>query len=208
MLHRMHHSSALPMETQQFRVNNQYRRSTVARALLLLLVSLALLIVPAQAGLLSGAIDGTATLTPTGTPGIYIQNFVGDGVDATYGAFNATSNSMVDFTSPPNILITNGMLTDVFAGGTFFGTGSGSGTGNGQGSATFTVNFIITGGTGIFEHQTGEVTIRGTLTQTGQGTESVDGTYVGNIGTPEPSSLSLLFLGASVGYRFLTKRRV
>ena len=25
---------------------------------------------------------------------------------------------MVDFTSPPNIIITNGMLTDVFAGGT------------------------------------------------------------------------------------------
>ena len=94
---------------------------------------------PAQAGLLSGAFDGTATLTPTGTPGVYIQNFVGDGTDATYGAFNATSQSTVDFTSPPTIIITNGMLTDVFAGGTFFGTGSGSGTASGQGTATFTI---------------------------------------------------------------------
>lgn len=204
---RMHISSALPTDNHGIPNNTLRTRSAAARTLFVLLASLALLIVPAQAGLLSGAIDGTATLTPTGTPGIYIQNFVGDGIDATYGAFNATSQSMVDFTSPPNIVITNGMLTDVFAGGKFFGTGSGGGTANGQGSATFKVDFIITGGTGIFEHQTGEVTIMGTITQTSQTTESIDGTYLGNIGTPEPSSLSLLFLGASAGYRFLTKRR-
>jgi hypothetical protein len=200
-------TSFAPLQDRQEIPNNIFRTRR-PRALLLVLASLALLIVPAQAGLLSGILDGTATLTPTGTAGIYIQNFVGDGTDATYGAFNATSQSMVDFTSPPSIVITNGMLTDVFAGGKFFGTGSGGGTANGQGSATFTVNFIITGGTGIFEHQTGEVTIRGTITQTSQTTESIDATYIGNIGTPEPSSFSLLFLGASVGYRFLTKRRV
>lgn len=205
---RMHISSALPTDNDRITNNKLRTRPSTARALVLLLASLALLIVPAQAGLLSGVLDGTATLTPTGTPGIFIQNFVGDGTDATYGAFNATSQSMVDFTNPPNIIITNGMLTDMFAGGTFFGTGSGSGKANGQGSATFTANFIITGGTGIFEHQTGEVTIMGTITQTSQTTESIDATYIGNIGTPEPSSLSLLFLGASVGYRFLTKRRV
>jgi hypothetical protein len=205
---RMHISSAPPTHNNKITNNKLRTRPATARTLVLLFASLAFLIVPAQAGLLSGVIDGTATLTPTGTPGIYIQNFVGDGTDATYGAFTATSQSMVDFSSPPTIVITNGMLTDVFAGGKFFGTGSGGGTANGQGSATFTVNFIITGGTGIFEHQTGEVTIKGTITQTSQTTESIDGTYLGNIGTPEPSSLSLMFLGASVGYRFLSKRRV
>ncbi len=182
--------------------------SSALRALTLLFLSVAWLIVPAQAGSLLGTFDGVGTLTPTNTPGVFIQNFVGDGTDATFGAFNATSQSTVDFTNPPNIVITNAMLTDVFAGGTFFGTGSGSGLANGQGSATFTSNFIITGGTGIFEHETGTVTITGTITQTGQLTEAIDASYTGNIGTPEPSSMSLLLLGASFGYRFLTKNRI
>ena len=147
-------------------------------------------------------------LRPPAHPECTFRTSSGDGTDATYGAFTATSQSTVDFTSPPSIIITNGMLTDVFAGGKFFGTGSGSGTANGHGTATFTVNFIITGGTGIFEHQTGSATIIGTITQTSPTTESIDATYTGNIGTPEPSSFSLLFLGASMGYRFLTKPRV
>ena len=182
-------------------------RASALRVLALLLVSFALLIVPAQASVLLGVLDGTATLTPTNTPGVYIQNFVGDGTDATFGAFNVTSQSTVDFTNPPSIVITGAMLTDIFAGGTFTGTGSGGGTANGQGSATFTINFILTGTTGIFEHQTGTATIIGTITKTGPLTETIDATYTGNIGTPEPSSMSLLLLGASFGYRFLAKTR-
>ena len=177
------------------------------RALALLLVSIAWLIVPAQAGSLLGTFDGVGTLTATNMPGIFIQNFVGDGTDATLGAFNATSQSTVDFSNPPNIVITNAMLTDMFAGGTFFGTGSGSGLANGNGTATFTSNFIITGGTGIFEHETGTVAITGTITQTSPTTEAIQASYTGNIGTPEPSSMSLLLLGASLGYRLLTRLR-
>jgi hypothetical protein len=135
---------------------------------------------------------------------VFIQNFVGDGTDATYGAFDATSQSTVDFRNAPNIVITNGSLTEVFAGGDLFGTGSGSGLGNGHGTATFTIDFIITGGTGIFEHQTGEAMITGTITQTSQTTEAIDATYTGML-VPEPSSVSLLLLGASFGYRFLAK---
>ena len=180
--------------------------SGALRVLALLVASLAWLMVPAQASSISGAFDGVATLTPTGTPGVFIQNFSGDGTDATYGAFTATSQSTVDFTSPPVITITNGMLTEIFAGGSLFGTGSGSGHASGLGTATFTIDFVITGGTGIFEHQTGDAIITGTITQTSPTTEAIDATYSGTL-VPEPSSVSLLLLGASMGYRFLTKTR-
>jgi len=189
------------------RVVNSQTKSHFWSAPAILLVVMLGLIVPAYGSSLSGALDGTATLTPTGTPGIFIQNFVGDGTDATFGAFTVTSHSTVDFTSPPSIVITNAMLTDVFAGGKFFGIGSGTGTASGQGTATFTINFLITGGTGVFEHQTGTAMITGTITQTSPTTESIDATYTGTLGTPEPSSLGLLFVGASMGYRFLTRSR-
>jgi len=181
-------------------------RSSAISVFALLLGSLAWLTVPAQAGSLSGSFDGVASLTPTGTPGVFIQNFVGDGTDATFGAFDAMSRSTVDFSNPPSINITNGTLTEIFAGGKLFGTGSGSGTASGHGTATFTIDFLITGGTGIFEHQTGEAMITGTITKTGPTTEAIDATYTGTL-VPEPSSVSLLLLGATFGYRFLAKTR-
>ena len=176
-------------------------------ASLILLVVMIGLAIPSYADSLGGTFDGTATLTPTSTPGVFIQNFTGDGVDATFGAFTAMSQSTVDFTSPPSIIITNAMLTDIFAGGKFFGTGFGTGTASGQGTATFMASFLITGGTGIFEHQTGTAMITGTITQTSPTTESIDATYTGTLGTPEPSTLGLLFIGASMGYPYLAKRR-
>jgi hypothetical protein len=191
-------------QTRQLANASTNTGSGSVRALALLLVSLACLIVPAQAGSLGGSFDGVATLTPTGTQGIFIQNFAGDGTDATFGAFTATSQSTVDFTSPPSITITDGTLSEIFAGGDLFGTGSGSGTGNGHGTATFTIDFIINGGTGIFERQHGEAIITGTITQTSPTTEAIDATYTGTL-VPEPSSVSLLLLGATFGYRFFAK---
>jgi hypothetical protein len=176
---------------------------------LLLLVLTLCLIVPAQAGSIEGMFDGTATLTPTNTAGVYIQNFMGDGTDTKYGAFGVTSMSTVDFSHPPNIVISNGMLNEAFTGGTLFGTGSGSGLANGHGMATFTIDFVITGGTGMFFGDHGSATIMGDITQTGPLTEAIsNATYTGTLVIPEPSSLGLLFLGASMGYRFLVKRRL
>ena len=175
---------------------------------LLLLAATVCLIVPAYAGSIEGSFDGTATLTPTNTPGVFIQNFMGDGTDNRFGAFDVTSMSTVDFSNPPHIVITDGMLTQTFSDGTLFGTGSGTGMGNGQGMATFMVDFVITGGTGIFAGDHGEAMITGDITQTGPLTEAISNArYTGTLVTPEPSSLGLLFLGASMGYRFLVKRR-
>jgi hypothetical protein len=181
--------------------------SRALAAPLLLLVITVCLIVPAYAGSIEGSFDGTATLTPTNTPGVFIQNFMGDGTDHTFGAFDVTSMSTVDFSNPPNIVITNGMLSQVFSDGTLFGTGTGSGLANGNGMATFTLDFVITGGTGIFFGDHGTATIIGDITQTGPLTETIsNATYRGTLVTPEPSSLGLLFVGASMSYRFLVKR--
>ena len=141
---------------------------TAHRLYTLLLFAVTLcLIVPAYADSISGTFDGNATLTPTGTTGVYIQNFSGDGTDDRYGAFDVTSMSTVDFSNPPNITFTDGMLLETFGGGTLFGTGSGTGMANGHGMATFTIDFVITGGTGIFFGDHGSATITGDITQTG-----------------------------------------
>jgi hypothetical protein len=199
-----HHAATTIVNRHVFAVNG--RKTRVLAACALLFLASVWLTAPLQAATLSGSFDGVGTLTPTNMPGIFIQNFIGDGTDTFFGAFTATSMSTVDFTNPPIILITNAMLTQVFAGGSLFGDGSGSGMANGQGSATFTSDFVITGGTGIFEHLHGDVIITGTITQTSPFTEAVDATYSGNLVTPEPSSLSLILLGATFGYRWVVKK--
>jgi len=112
------------------------------------------------------------------------------------------------------------MLSDDFADGTLFGTSSGNlarapgvwhelrefgtstgtGTANGAGSATFTIGFVITGGTGIFDEAEGEVTLTGTITQTGPTTEAIrNGSYTGSFTiVPEPSTLGLFGAGLAL----------
>jgi len=154
------------------------------------------LIIPARAGVISGTFDGVSTLTPTGTPGIFTQNFSGDGDDTTYGSFTPSSVSTVDFSHPPNIVITNGMISLVFTEGTLDGTSSGTGMGNGEGMATFTADFVITGGTGIFANDIGDVTVTGSITTTSPTTEAVNASYTGSLRTvPEPSTVLLLASG-------------
>jgi hypothetical protein len=162
-----------------------------------LVIVLGCLIISAQAGRISGTFDGTSTLTPTGTPGIFTQNFSGDGKDAALGSFTASSVSTVDFSNPPNIVIKNGMISLVFSDGELDGkTSSGTGMGNGQGMATFTADFVITGGTGIFANDIGEAKVTGTITTTGPATEAISASYTGSLTTvPEPSTVLLLASG-------------
>jgi hypothetical protein len=64
-------------------------------ATLIALVAMGRLAVPVHADVvnISGTISGDATLTPTGTPGVYVQNFSGDGDDTTFGSFTPASTS-------------------------------------------------------------------------------------------------------------------
>ena len=150
---------------------------------------------PSQASTITGTFTGNATLTPTGTPGVFVQNFAGEGNDTTFGSFTTVSTSTIDFSTPPNILISNGMFTETFVQGTLFGTSSGNGTADGKGSATFTLDFVFTGGTGLFAGAMGDATATGTITQTGPTTKSITGNYTGTLVTPLPAALPLFASG-------------
>ena len=155
-------------------------------------VLMATLVVPLHATPLSGTFDGVGTLTPTGTPGIFTQNFTGDGTDATFGAFDIAGQSTVDFSHPPHFTFTNGTVTLTFSTGTLFGTSSGEGTGNGTGMGTFEGDYVITGGTGRFDEFTGTLAVTGTIDRTSPTTETVSASYSS---VPEPSTLALLATG-------------
>jgi hypothetical protein len=145
---------------------------------------------------------GDSTLTPTSTPGVFTQAYTGNGTDATFGAFTVQSNSIIDFSHPPALLVEDGTFTQTFAEGMLFGTSSGSGTTSGMGTGTATVEVTFTGGTGLFTDATGEVTALQTIMSTGPTTASGSATYTGTLVlVPEPGSLALLATAVVVLYR-------
>lgn len=176
-------------------------------ASLIALVTMGGHLIPAHGEVITGTLSGDSTLTPTGTPGVYVQSFTGDGDDTTFGAFTPTSQSTVDFSKPPAITITDGMFSETFAQGTLFGTSSGSGAASGHGTADVTIDFVFTGGTGLFAGDSGEATFTGTITQTSATTESITGSYTGTISTTGPSTLVLLTSAAAAGAVVVVVRR-
>ena len=171
---------------------------TARHTMVIALLMMAGFAVPVHAStMITGTFNGDATLTPTSTPGISIQNFTGDGDDTTYDSFTPTSQSTVDFSSPPNITISDGTFTETFSQGKLFGTSSGSGTADGNGTATFTLDFVFTGGTGLFAGATGDATATATITATGATTELITGSYIGSLttATPLPAALPLFATG-------------
>jgi hypothetical protein len=164
---------------------------------------------PVHAGPISGSFSGNSVFTPTGTPGVLIQNFTGGGTDTTYGPFTFLSLSTVDFTNPPSIVISNGSFTETFAIGSLFGTSSGTGTANGNGTASLLLNLVVTGGTFAFERFTGNATITGMITLTSPTTGATGGTYAGTLrdtDIPEPSTLAIVGAGI-MGLGALRRRR-
>ena len=159
------------------------------------LAALCCFALPLAAESISGTLSADSTLTPSGTPGVYIQNLTGNGTDSLLGSFTVASMSTADFSHPPAITITSGTFTETFAGGTLFGTSSGDGTASGHGTATTGIDLLFTGGTGKFGGVTGEATFTGTVTQTSPTTQSLDGNYVGTLTSfPEPSGLPIAAL--------------
>jgi hypothetical protein len=172
-------------------------------------VALGLLVVPAQADLiLSGHFEGDGVLRPIGLTGMFVQNLTGAGDDTTLGSFTIQSQSKIDFSHPPSIVIPVGMVSLIFDAGTLFATISGMGTAFGDGTAIFEADWVFTGGTGLFAGATGGGSITGTIVSTGPTTDSVTASYGGSLSVaPEPSSLTLFALGAATGVGVLVRAR-
>ena len=173
----------------------------------ILIAAVAPLLTPLYGAAISGSLDGDVTLTPTATPGIFGLNFTGVGSDAAYGAFTPTSTSTVNISSPPNIQVANGMLTETFAHGTLFGTSSGDGTASGAGTAAVTINFLITGGTGFFAGASGDAVVTGNLTATSPTTASFAGSYAGSLNGVPDASPTMAMLAPVVAAVFLGRGR-
>jgi hypothetical protein len=147
---------------------------------------------------ISGTFDGDSTFTPTANTGVYAQSFSGEGEDTTYGSFTSSSQSTIDFSSPPTIAISDGMFLEKFSEGTLFGVSSGNGTASGLGTATVTLDFIFKGGTGLFAGDTGEITVTETITRTSPTAATIsNGSYTGTLitATPLPAALPLFATG-------------
>jgi hypothetical protein len=140
----------------------------------------------------SGTITGNATLAATGDPLVFKSNFTGSGVDSVSGDFTTTNMGTDTFNPAGTMFTAIGTFTDVFAGGTVFGTFTENGTVTGV-TSTVTLDTVTTGGTGIFAGETGESTVMGTNTSTNN--PMFTGTYTGFFTTPEPSSLALMLAG-------------
>jgi hypothetical protein len=85
------------------------------------------LVATVKGELISGTLEGNSTLTPTSMPGVFVQNLTGEGDDTSFGSFIPQSQSTIDFSHPPHITISDGMLTEMFQQGTLMGTTSGDG---------------------------------------------------------------------------------
>src|SRR5262249_45708764 len=172
-------------------------------------VALGWLVVPARADLiLSGDAEGDGVLTPTGPPGMFLQQLTGEGDDMTLGPFTIQSQAMIDFSQPPSLVVPTGMATLIFSQGRLFGTSYGRGTASSPGTATLEVELVFTGGRGLFTGATGGLTITGTIVSTGPTTDHVTATYVGSVAVvPEPGSLTLFALGAATGVGVLVRAR-
>jgi len=176
---------------------------------LLLILLLAGTVVPARAGTisLSGNFSGGVTFLKSLAPDVVPQAFVGGGNDTTYGAFTATSQSTVDSTDPSQPLFSDGTLGLIFGKkGTLGGTYSGSGTVNSDGTTSFTIDLLITSGSGIFAGATGTVIITGDISTVSPRPMVIQGTYVATLAIPEPNSLTLLALAVTCGAGVMLNR--
>jgi len=148
-----------------------------------------------RADTISGTISAANVQVLTTPPNIYSGTSTGTGNDTTFGVFNFSSAWTTTLTNPTNFLVSNGTFLETYATGTVSGIFTGSGTVDTSTEVTtFTENFVLASGTGIFAGETGQATLTGTGTFALNGSST--GTYTGSFAqvsaVPEPSTLVLL----------------
>lgn len=171
------------------------------------LIALAALVVPVQASTISisgnytGTVINNLTLVPPDFVGT--QTASGTGNLAPFGSYTFTASNDATFFGPPPFsnTLTNGIFTDTFGGGTLFGTYTGHGISN-VSNTTETLDYVFTGGTGVFlgdtgsSHGTAIINASGAISYTGMGSLTT---------TPIPSTW-LMLLSGLVGLGFFAYR--
>ena len=172
------------------------------------LIALAALVLPVQASTISisGNYTGTVinNLTFVDPDFVGTQTVSGTGNLAPFGSYTFTASNDATFFHPTFVsnTLTNGIFTDTFGGGTLFGTYTGHGISNGS-NTTETLNYVFTGGTGVFLGDTGSS--HGTAIII-NGTGAISYSGMGSLTTTPIPSTWLMLLSGLVGLGFFAYR--
>jgi hypothetical protein len=151
---------------------------------------------------------GNYLITPTG-PNTIHGEYTGLGNSSPGGAYTSFGAFDLDTTDPANQIASNATFNQDYGGGnTLFGTFTGTATFTSATEGTFTLDSLLTGGTGTFLNYRGTFTVTGTLNVTGPTTIAYTAIANGTLVViPEPGAVALL-IGASVpGTMLLLRHR-
>jgi hypothetical protein len=177
------------------------RSTHTARLLLVALAALAMGRTATAQIPFTGTNSGSMTMAPTGPGQVHVIE-AGSGTDTLGGAFTMTGSQDMQYFSPTYAIITNGDCTQTYALGTITSTYTGSGGENG----IYTMDALITGGTGAYAGIGGTWAQVVQVTRTGPASADWTATLHG-VAVPEPSTAASLVVGSGMAGLLLLRRR-
>ncbi|HZO89860.1 MAG TPA: PEP-CTERM sorting domain-containing protein [Chthonomonadaceae bacterium] len=151
-----------------------------------------------------GSESGSFTLSLTSATTAH-ANATATGSD-NFGSFTSVITADLDLSNPSLNIVSNGTFDRTYVDGTIFGTFTGTLSPTSATTATFTLPFLVTGGTGHFAGITGSGLEEGNATFTGPLRADFTSSFRATV-VPEPGTLALLAGSLFTGSLMSLRRR-